>query len=55
MVKPARSHLIIGVALTYILVSLTSHGINFLQLPEQRKTLLRNIDALLRSRMEMIL
>ena len=34
MVQQTHSHLVIGAALTYILVSLASHGINFLQLPE---------------------
>lgn len=47
MVEPARSRLIIDAALTYIMVSLTSHGINSLQLPEQRQTLLCDVDTLL--------
>lgn len=55
MVQQTHSHLVIGAALTYILVSLTSHGINFLQLPEQRQTLFRDIDAFLGSGLEVIL
>ena len=46
MVEPARLRLIIGAALTYILVSLTSHGIKFLQLRKQRQTLLSDVNTL---------